>query len=188
MWNLIGRDVIPDDECGVPIANPVHRKNVWLGTSVENQEQADRRIPELLKCRDLAPVLLLSVEPLLGPVDLAVPWEGEPEHPTLQVDGVIVGGESGRGARVCHVDWIRAVLSQCQAADVPCFVKQLGPAVQANYGDMDIAHPMMGWKHLRWVGEEQVCRPHDPKGGDWTEWPEDLRVRQLPEVSVEANR
>lgn len=47
------------------------RHNVWLGTSVENQETADKRIPELLKCRSLAPVLFLSCEPLLGPVDLA---------------------------------------------------------------------------------------------------------------------
>lgn len=46
------------------------RPNVWLGTTVENQEQADKRIPELLKCRDLAPALFLSCEPLLGPVDL----------------------------------------------------------------------------------------------------------------------
>src|SRR5690606_1082275 len=51
-----------------------YRPNVWLLTSVENQEQADKRIPELLKCRDLSPVLGLSMEPLLGPVDLKPEW------------------------------------------------------------------------------------------------------------------
>jgi protein gp37 len=54
---------------------PGPRRNVWLLTSVENQEQADKRIPELLKCRDLAPVLGLSCEPLLGPVDLLLSGE-----------------------------------------------------------------------------------------------------------------
>lgn len=58
-----------------------YRKNCWLGTSVENQEYANKRIPELLKCRDLSPVLFLSCEPLLKPLDLnadggwLIPWE-----------------------------------------------------------------------------------------------------------------
>ena len=69
------------DESESKDVNPYFRRNVWLGTSVENQEYADKRIPELLKCRDLSPVLFLSCEPLLGPVDLnadggwLVPWE-----------------------------------------------------------------------------------------------------------------
>lgn len=69
------------DEAESQDAHPYFRRNVWLGTSVENQEFADKRIPELLKCRDLSPVLFLSCEPLLGPVDLnadggwLVPWE-----------------------------------------------------------------------------------------------------------------
>jgi protein gp37 len=66
---------------GMSFSESHSRSNVWLGTSVENQEYADKRIPELLKCRDLSPVLFLSCEPLLGPVDLnadggwLVPWE-----------------------------------------------------------------------------------------------------------------
>jgi protein gp37 len=69
------------DESESKDVNPYFRPNVWLGTSVENQDYADERIPELLKCRDLLPVLFLSCEPLLGPVDLnadggwLVPWE-----------------------------------------------------------------------------------------------------------------
>ena len=57
------------DESESKDVNPYFRRNVWLGTSVENQEYADERIPELLKCRDLSPVLFLSCEPLLGPVN-----------------------------------------------------------------------------------------------------------------------
>lgn len=52
-----------------------YRENVWLGTSISTQEHADKQIPELLKCRDLSPVLFLSIEPLLGPVDLLLNGE-----------------------------------------------------------------------------------------------------------------
>jgi len=68
-------------DCSLDGSRCRSRKNIWLGCSVENQEYADKRIPELLKCRDLSPVLFLSCEPLLGPVDLnadggwLVPWE-----------------------------------------------------------------------------------------------------------------
>jgi protein gp37 len=68
---------------------------------------------------------------------------------------VIVGGESGGNARWCDVDWARSVIRQCKASGVPCFVKQLGSTP-------------LGWP-LR-----------DRKGGDWNEWPADLRVRQFP--------
>jgi protein gp37 len=63
-----------------------YRPNVWLGTSVENQEYANKRIPELLKCRDLSPVLFLSCEPLLGLVDLSLFLKVENER-NNQVDG-----------------------------------------------------------------------------------------------------
>lgn len=100
--------------------------NVWFGTTVENQEMANRRIPQLLlNARRRSPVLFLSVEPMLGPIKLAVPWEGEPEHPTVQADWVIVGCESGGKRRPCDLDWVRDVRDQCSAAGVPLFVKQL---------------------------------------------------------------
>jgi len=115
-----------------------YRANVWLLTSVEDQEQADKRIPELLKCRDLSPVLGLSMEPLLGPVDLmeieeTTPegkrwWSametGTPEGATL--DWVIVGGEPGANARPMHPDWARSLRDQCAEAGVPYFFKQWG--------------------------------------------------------------
>jgi protein gp37 len=138
--------------------------NVWLLTSVENQATADERIPHLLATP--AAVRGLSMEPLLGPVDLdywlnpwrciSCGWTGWPEDTDPSEDGsdcacpkcgaeatwaerewyeglgsrsldwVIVGGESGPGARPCNVQWIRDIVRQCREAGVPVFVKQLG--------------------------------------------------------------
>jgi len=64
----------------------------------------------------LAPVLFLSAEPLVGPIDLQLD----------QVDWVILGGESGPNARPCESEWMRSIKSQCRADGVPVFVKQLG--------------------------------------------------------------
>jgi len=91
--------------------------NVWLGTSVEDQKWADIRIPKLLDAP--AAVRFLSCEPLLGPVDLRI-------YPGSWVDWVIVGGESGPGARPMHPDWARSLRDQCVAAEVPFFFKQWG--------------------------------------------------------------
>lgn len=115
------------------------QENVWLGTSVENQQTADERIPELLKIP--AAVRFLSCEPLLGEVDLneylGCGWDGEggwrncPQHLSGKidcsgVDWVIVGGESGPNARPMHPDWVRSLRDQCQAANVPFLFKQWG--------------------------------------------------------------
>lgn len=118
-------------------------KNVWLGTSVEDQQTADERIPHLLQTP--AAVRFLSCEPLLGPVDLWQ-WLGCPDDGVTEarpgtrlldagraafgdtplIDLVVVGGESGPHARPCDVVWIRSIVQQCKAAGVKCFVKQLG--------------------------------------------------------------
>lgn len=115
--------------------------NVWLGTSVENQESADERIPALLKIP--AQVRFLSCEPLLGPVDIGVGFRyfGDGNHvvqlccgvPTCEcnsfkkaVHWVICGGESGPNARPMHPDWARSLRDQCKAADVPFLFKQWG--------------------------------------------------------------
>lgn len=95
--------------------------NVWLGTSVENQEQAEKRIPVLLNHRGRVPVLFLSCEPLLGPLNL-LPFLVT--H--ISVDWVIVGGESGKGARPINAGWVRAIRDQCQSQDVDFFFKQWG--------------------------------------------------------------
>ena len=112
--------------------------NVWLGVSVENQEAADERIPELL--RTPAAVRFLSCEPLIGAVDLRhVQHNGEFEVDALTgdhgvnrplagrgpgIDWVIAGCESGPRSRPCDVAWLRALRDQCAAAGVPYFLKQ----------------------------------------------------------------
>lgn len=131
--------------------------NVWLGATIVNQAEADRDIPKLLATP--ASVRFLSMEPLLGPVDLEVAWHGENSlysecwgdcawcengHPPLHncashrqseadwmkgrsgVDWVIVGGESGPGARPMHPEWVRSLRDQSRDADVPFLFKQWG--------------------------------------------------------------
>lgn len=100
--------------------------NVWLGVSAENQERADERIPDLLATP--AAVRFVSAEPLLGPIRLDQPLNFDGALWDAMARGalgwVIVGGESGPGARPCDVSWIRSLVQQCAAAGVPCFVKQ----------------------------------------------------------------
>jgi protein gp37 len=146
--------------------------NVWLGASVENQQAADERIPHLLKVP--AAVRFLSCEPLLGPVDVRSGLIEQRVHPAgnwsenvrSQINWVIVGGESGPGARPFVLGWGKEIVRQCKAAGVPVFVKQIG------------AHPTNreGVRHSA----------KDSKGGDWLEWPEELRVREFPKATVTA--
>lgn len=88
--------------------------NVWLGTTAENEEMARIRIPELLKIPAMKHFLI--VEPLLGPL-AGVDLTG--------LDGVIVGGESGAGARPMELDWVRDIRDQCVAKGIAFFFKQL---------------------------------------------------------------
>jgi protein gp37 len=102
--------------------------NVWLGATIVNQEEADRDIPKLLATP--ARVRFLSMEPLLGPVDLR-PWIGAgwagPGGAWCQgVHWVIVGGESGPKARPIHPDWASSLRDQCAGAGVPFLFKQWG--------------------------------------------------------------
>jgi protein gp37 len=161
--------------------------NVWLGTSVEHQEAAAIRIPELLMTP--AVVRFLSVEPLLGPVDLGLWLHG--------IDWVIVGGESGPGARPMHPAWARAVRDRCQARGVPFFFKQWGAyePVRALYGGDekaeegrgelvpmcteghmwpdDLQPPLGSWLMER-VGKRSSGRLLD--GRTWDEFPLGMRV------------
>lgn len=162
-----GMDLVPDREW--PLCN------VWCGVSVEDQRTAELRIPALVDT--CLAVRFLSLEPLLGPVDLA-PWfdtplvcgcGGEPggpaagcssscmQHEPPGLHWCIVGGESGPGARRCDPAWIRHIASQCREAGTPMFVKQLGSVWGRENG---------------WGG----------KGGLPEQWPEDLRVREFPAV------
>lgn len=101
--------------------------NVWLGVSGEDQEHAELRI-ELLQ-RTPAARRILSAEPLLAPLDVR-PWLQGPRR----VDQVIVGGESGPGARLMKGDWVRSLRDQCQAAGVAFFFKQWGGAAPEEAG------------------------------------------------------
>lgn len=144
---------------------PIWRQ-VWLGVSVEDQTTADERIPLLLQTP--AALRFVSYEPALGPVDFrrAFGSEGPRQTYVEQLDWIIVGGESGPGARPFDVAWARSAVAQCKAARVPVFVKQLGARPYAIG-----THTRDGLRQLR-----------DRKGGDPSEWPEDLRIREFPEV------
>lgn len=103
--------------------------NVWLGVSVEDQEHADKRIPLLLQTP--AAVRFLSCEPLLGPLDLrrwfaltAMPKQ--PWEPDERIHWVIVGGESGAGARPMDIAWAAEARDACVEYGIPFFLKQLG--------------------------------------------------------------
>jgi protein gp37 len=91
--------------------------NVWIGTTAEDQEWAEERLPHLAKLP--AAVRFISAEPLLGPLDLSR-WMGE------TIDWVITGGESGPKARPSSPSWFRGLLNQCMAADVAFHFKQWG--------------------------------------------------------------
>jgi protein gp37 len=152
-------------------------KRVWLGVSCEDQKRADERIPLLLETQ--AAVRFISAEPLLGPIDLRPAWNRG--LPWLRPDGinwVIVGGESGPGARPCRVDWIESIVRQCRDAGVACFVKQLGRMPTS-----------VSWFRPDWP--DHVTYRNDPvhsfilnladsKGGDPSDWPSKLRVREFP--------
>lgn len=168
--------------------------NVWPMTTAEDQQRADERIPLLLQIP--AAVHGVSLEPLLGPIDLTLrglpDWDEDWKYDTLRglewasprdddepaspkLDWVIVGGESGPGARPCDVEWIRSIVRQCKEAGVPAFVKQLGalPTWTLEPGltiDVRAVHAAAGQPLV------------DRKGGDISEFPPELRVRQWPEV------
>ena len=85
---------------------------------------------------------------------------------------IIVGGESGPGARPFDIDWARSIVEQCRTAGVRCFVKQLG--ARPRYGNTE------GYSR---VIRGEAIEPTDRKGGNMNEWPADLRVREWPKVS-----
>lgn len=159
--------------------------NVWWGTSVESNGHRVR-IPYLVANACDAPVRFLSVEPMLGPVDLTrVPWLNTPlthvdvlrggawtragmllthsdmpgfPHP---VNWVIIGGESGHHARPFEIDHARLVIAECRSAGVPVFVKQLGSR------PVELGTPI---------------KLRHPKGEDPSEWPSDMQIQEFPDV------
>lgn len=145
-------------------------KNVWIGATICNQEEADRDIPKLLQVP--AAKRFLSIEPLLGAVDLTrvvYPLfkqkdENDPyiAYDTLRghmigpddielpkLDWVIVGGESGNQARPMHPEWVRSLRDQCTTADVPFLFKQWGEwevaSVENGHHDCDMTRNSAIW-------------------------------------------
>jgi protein gp37 len=138
-------------------------QNVWLGTSIENQKAADERLEHLVRAQ--AATRFISAEPLLGPVNLGllgtVPYTWNTGRYAAiydYIDQVIVGGESGAGARRMDLAWARALKEECELGGVKYHFKQLGSVLARELGT---AHPK---------GED----PDDPR------FPADLRVREEP--------
>jgi protein gp37 len=179
--------------------------SVWLGTSVEDQAAADERIPHLLDIP--AAVRFLSMEPLLGDVYFESRVRGyqchllsgemwSPAHayrPIRGIDWVIVGGESGSKARPFDLAWARSIRDQCQKAGAAFFMKQMGarpfdsrgadgfPAAHKVCGDPPSAADLAA---MAISMELMVVDLKGSHGGDWDEWPVDLRVRQMPKGST----
>lgn len=98
--------------------------NVWIGVTVENADVMDR----IVDLRSVpAAVRFISCEPLLGPLE-NIPLDG--------IHWVIVGGESGPGARAMKAEWVRSILSQCRQAGIPFFFKQWGGTQKRRNGRM----------------------------------------------------
>lgn len=136
-------------------------KNVWIGTSISNQNDADKNIYNLL--RTPAAVRFLSIEPMLEEInldmydkELEINWltgldENYPEEGVnMKIDWVIVGCESGPHRRPCKLEWIESIVEQCKSANVPVFVKQIN----------------LNGKVIK----------------DINQFPESLRIRQYPSV------
>lgn len=163
--------------------------NLWLGVSVEDQATADERIPLLLQTP--AAVHFVSYEPALGPVDFHIYLSTDAtedcpacgsvmgcDHGAL--DWLIYGGESGPGARPNDVAWARSARDQCKAAGVAFFCKQLGAeCISATPFGLP-ADARWAWRLENGERPPWYLQTRDPKGGDPTEWPRDLRVREFP--------
>ncbi|QDU36232.1 Phage protein Gp37/Gp68 [Maioricimonas rarisocia] len=124
--------------------------NLWAGTSVTSQRTTSR-IEHLLRVGDENTIRFLSVEPQYEQVDLGK-W-------LPHLNWVIQGGESGRGAARFELEWARLLIAQCREHGVPYFLKQLGASV---------------------TSDGMSLRFEDGHAGNWDEWPDDLRVRELP--------
>jgi protein gp37 len=167
--------------------------NWWLGVTAENQRTADERIPILLRIP--AKVRFVSIEPMLGPVDLTKMNNGCGElynaltaevtlrsdksykfktSDTDPLDWVICGGETGPGARPMHPDWVRSLRDQCIAADVPFFFKSWGEWLPQNQNLYELENlRCKDGSHIKVVNDEivyKVGKKHSGRLLDGIEW------------------
>ena len=174
------------------------RGKVWIGASVVDQNEADRDLPKLLALEGFGK-RFVSYEPALGPVDFSDYFEQFPDHNGVRIvqrhngiDWLIIGGESNQGghkARPFQVKWARSTVSQCRAAAVPVFVKQLGAnIIIRNDEEFDdwptvdlgaIEHNVHGYQENHQGADCRIFL-ESRAGSDPAEWPEDLRIQQHP--------
>lgn len=160
--------------------------NLWAGTSVTNQSTANARIPHIVRMK-LGGVarVFVSYEPAraevdfdqrsnLSPADCDAGW-------MEYLDLIIVGGESGRNARPFDVDIAYNVIRQCREFGVAPFVKQLGATAVRNVEPTGKMRTFAGRRQMQLKCDELQLK--DTHGGDWSEWPQDLRVREMPNAT-----
>lgn len=174
-------------------------RHIWPGTSVEDQPNADKRIPQLLATPTRGK-RFVSYEPALGPLDLLNADRDGLRGGLGGLHQIIIGGESGRGARPFDLEWARKVIRDTRGSHIKVFVTQIGPhpfevrpaegrdgSVEYALAHLDERHPQDQWfkdwtlitqgKKSHWV---RSLKLRHGKGGDINEWPEDLRVREFP--------
>ncbi len=167
-------------------------KHIWLGVTAENQQRADERVPILLQIP--AAVRFVSVEPMLGPVDLDIYLRGMPGGTCREtcdayddkctdkcpdwlkgLDWVICGGETGPGARPMQKEWARSLKDQCVGAGVPFFFKSWGEWVTpeqmplSTYREIEDYGTGVGYAPVR-VGKKRSGCLID--GREWNIYPE----------------
>ena len=156
--------------------------NVLLGFSAENQECFDARWNTMRPLAAAGWNVWCSAEPLLGPIDalralhpnpyIRIPggYAGDRPEMMAKLSWVVAGGESGHSARPMNVAWVRSIIRQCADSGVACFVKQMGAKPEEEVIAQSDGH--------KWM--RRVALKDRTKGGDMSEWPEDLRVREWP--------
>jgi protein gp37 len=155
------RDVEPETPTGIWLNEWTRTdgegipSNVWIGVSAGADQAAALDIP--------ARVHFLSCEPMLRPLDTT--------H-AARFDWIIFGGESGKGARECHLKWIRDGVAFCRQHTIAPFVKQLGALPMLDRPIPPLHQPC------------KLCLK-DSHGGEMEEWPADMRVREFPKVKVQ---
>lgn len=162
--------------------------NVWHGATCGNQATFDLHVQHLLKVPTV--VRFLSLTPLVGPFNLIAkcPPEFRPYLRHDRINWVAVSGESGSDASVCNINWIRAIRDQCKGL-AAFFNRQLG--VRPVVPDLDAVALGRQWvkegvkgRSYGGVGDgTYMLWLNSPTGSDMAEWPKDLRVRELPNVT-----
>lgn len=184
-WTQIG-----DPKClGLHWTKTWPLPNVWIGASITNQADADERLPYLGQLAAAGWHTWVSIEPLIDEVRLFYPppedIHGKPTclpvtgpgmflqhlgrnsaYLGRAVEWVVVGGASGPAAPPCNVEWVRSIARQCAVAGVPLYVKQLGAKA---FSPSDAMGDNPGWYGFI-----------ERAGADPAEWPEDLRVQEIP--------